>query len=433
MATIEPNEPKVDLEETLTKHHKTSSSHGFMSFMSRRNRYPFRAHMHIPSMMDDSRIGFGIELLKGPLLSKSKFVIETDNPEIKKYINKQVTRFWKQSAKTSLDSIVYGFSGSEVLYKFNNTTQMMDFKKLKHLPQKDVRPVVRDGELIAMKVKNIEHKGALYLPRKKFLWTVHDRNIDKWFGRSRLKRAFLPWWEQWMPQGYRDIRQLWFYKNAFQGPIAKVPHGATKDENGQLVPNVKVGQELVDRYATGAGIVLTKGTDDSQEWELESPKGNAIPEGLLMYGDKLGIEIWEGLGIPPEVIESDGTGAFNGRKIPQQAFFSILQDMVDEQIMDFDEQVLEPLVKLNFGPQADYEINSISLLEIMAQEDIGAITGQMNNDDEEEEEEGEENIKEEVRDNPSDPSADPVRAPNIHNNREKQISKNNKKKGQDNA
>ena len=115
MATIEPNEPKVDLEETLTKHHKTSSSHGFMSFMSRRNRYPFRAHMHIPSMMDDSRIGFGIELLKGPLLSKSKFVIETDNPEIKKYINKQVTRFWKQSAKTSLDSIVYGFSGSEVL------------------------------------------------------------------------------------------------------------------------------------------------------------------------------------------------------------------------------------------------------------------------------------------------------------------------------
>ena len=71
----------------------------------------------------------------------------------------------------------------------------------------------------------------------------------------------------------------------------------------------------------------------------------------------------------------------------------------------------------------------------MAQEDIGAITGQMNNDDEEEEEgeEGEENIKEEVRDNPSDPSADPVRAPNIHNNREKQISKNSKKKGQDNA
>ena len=116
MATIEPNEPKVDLEETLTKHHKTSSSHGFMSFMSRRNRYPFRAHMHIPSMMDDSRIGFGIELLKGPLLSKSKFVIETDNPEIKKYINKQATH---EIIKDILQKIYSTLQTSFIL--FNNT------------------------------------------------------------------------------------------------------------------------------------------------------------------------------------------------------------------------------------------------------------------------------------------------------------------------
>jgi len=333
-------------------------------------------------MLQDPRIGFGIELLKGPILSKAKFIIKTKDKRVKEYIIRQITRFWRNGAKTSLNSIIYGFSGSEVIYKYNHNTGYIEYKKLKHLRSLDTRPVTRDDEMIAMQVGSIKSdsgKGFVYLPKQKYLWAVHDETFNRWYGRSRLLRAFIPWHEQWMPEGYRDIRQLWFYKNAYQGVTIKFPSGSTPDENGTMIPNALIAQEMADKSATGSSLLLPKSPDDSQSWEAEQAKGVAIPDGLLDYGDKLGSEIWEALGIPPEVIESDGTGAFNGRKVPQQAFFSILQEMISEQITAFNECVLEGLVALNFGSSVEYEIEPVSLLDIMQQEEMGAITGQPKN------------------------------------------------------
>ena len=119
-------DPIADLTRTVTKNYReTSVSPGFLSFISRR-RNAFRAKMHIHEMMQDPRIGFGIELLKGPILSKAKFKVETDNTAVKEFLIKQITRFWRNGARISLNAIVYGYSGSEVLYKYNKISRMVD-------------------------------------------------------------------------------------------------------------------------------------------------------------------------------------------------------------------------------------------------------------------------------------------------------------------
>ena len=109
------------------------------------------------------------------------------------------------------------------------------------------------------------------------------------------------------------------------------------------------------------------------EWEVETAVGIPVPDGLIEYGEILGDEIWEGLGIPPEVVSADGTGAFAGRRIPQQAFYSVLQEIINEHIIDADEQIFRNLVHMNFGP-VDYEINTISLLDTLQEEEMGLIT-----------------------------------------------------------
>ena len=333
-------------------------------------------------MLKDPRVSFGVKLIKGPILSKARFQVESEDQEVHDYLVRQITRFWKYGAPVSLESLIYGFSGSEVIYKFDPKTNMYGFYNLKYLYPFDVKPLIskKTDDITHMSVSKIKGKGKVYVPKPKFFWTVHNRSVDRWFGQPRLEQAFIPWFEQWMPRGYRQIRQMWFYKNAFTSCVVKFPQGATKNEQGTEVPNVYLAQEMADRHVTGSAVCLPSSPEGDNQWDLEPGKGSPVPDGLLEYGEILGDAIWEGLGIPPEVVSADGTGAFAGRRVPQQAFYSVLQEIIDEHIMDANEQIFKPLCLLNFG-HADYEINTISLLDTLQAEEMGMVTGKIEDRD----------------------------------------------------
>jgi len=262
----------------------------------------------------------------------------------------------------------------------------MDFYGLKHIHASDARPYIskENDKIVAMEVRKIKHrtqgKSKVYVLSPKFFWSVHERTYNRLYGRSRLEGAFIPWHETWMQRGYRSIRQMWFYKNAFTSCILRVPKGSTKDSEGNEVPNMQLASEMADRFVTGSSLILPKEPEGQNDWEFEAARGVPVPDGLLEYGEILGDEIWEGLGIPPEVVSADGTGAFAGRRIPQQAFYSVLQEIINEHIIDADEQIFRNLVHLNFGP-VDYEINPISLLDTLLQEELGLITGKVGGED----------------------------------------------------
>jgi len=391
------------------------------------NRPLFYRAKYIPEMLRDPRVSFGVKLIKGPILSKARFKIETKDEELKQSLIRQITKFWTKAACVSLHSIIYGFSGSQVIYKFNKEFGLMEFHNLKHLKTHDVRPLIGKDtdEIVAVAVKGIKHKGLVYLRPTKFLWCVHEKTHHRWFGRSRLEGAFIPWYEQWMPRGYRSIRQMWFYKNAYTSVSMRVPHGSTKDSNGELVPNMRLAQEIADRYVTGSSALLPRSPDGDNDWELEPGKSTPVPDGLLEYGEVLGNEIWEGMGIPPEVVSAGGTGAFAGRRIPQQAYYSVLQEVINEHIFDFDDQVLRPMAILNHGHD-DYEINPISLLDTLQQEEMGLITGDAG--PEETEEGSEQEPGEPGKVPPKKPTNGKIedRASNSHNRNERIVADNQK-------
>ena len=326
---------------------------------------------HVDAMLTDPRVSFGLDLLRGPIITNSHFVVSCNNTVLQDFINRQLQRFKQTSLPLALRCMDYGFLGCEVLYR--SVDNLLQFDKLKFLHPHNTRVVTRQGNYCGMEVGRVDKAdGMVFIGRPKSFWTIHKRDQHIWYGRSRLRGAFLAWNEVWSEHGYRDQRRVWFYKNAYAGPKIGYPPGSTPSEEPGSAPleHREIAQEMCDKMVSGTGVtypVVAQGPQGG--WVIEDARPISIPEGLLEYGDSLADEIWEGMGIPPEVARAEGTGAFAGRKVPQQAFYSVLQEILQDIITDFNEQVLLPLVQMNFGSGQSYEIECHGLLSEDSAED----------------------------------------------------------------
>jgi len=332
----------------------------FSHFVTSRSRPPFTIQI-VTDMLTDPRIKFGLWLIKGPILSNARFFVQCENEEIKEFIINQINRFWRGSAPTALKAIEYGYSGSEVIYTFKNG--LLQYQRLRGISSKDVTAVTKDGEFVGMYVESSIFNKRMYIGRPKAFWHIHWRDIHPWYGRSRLFGAFVPWWEMWAEGGYRDIRSLWFHKNAYDGGAMYHPPGETQLRSGETISNKELARDMIEKKKTGASLAIPNipTADGGKAWEYQPPSSNPTPDGFVQYGESLRDEIWEGLTIPPEIAKAEGTGAYAGRRVPHQAFMSILQEISNWLMLDFDEQIVRVLVHLNWG-EVDYEIIPFPLL-----------------------------------------------------------------------
>ena len=62
-------------------------------FLFARNRPPFSMTV-IQEMLADPRVIFGLWLIKGPILANSRFYVDCEDENVKKFHVKNVTRFW---------------------------------------------------------------------------------------------------------------------------------------------------------------------------------------------------------------------------------------------------------------------------------------------------------------------------------------------------
>jgi len=327
---------------------------------------PFTLHT-VNNMLCDSRVTFGLWLIKGPILSHAKFYIKCADPKVKEFIVNTITRFWRTSAIKTLKAIEWGFSCSELLYEYDKRKKLIVFQGLKDIHPLDCRLVTSDGKAIGASVRNVpNHKGAgtkkVTLESPRFLWHVQGREAHPFYGQSRLRGAYQPWTEIWTDGGYRDSRRLFFHKYAFDGGIMYHPPGTTKISGGggavaQEISNKDLAREMIEKRKTGGSMTLPNlpGEDGNRQWDYIAPEVQQPPSSLMEYGKDLNDELWEGMGIPPEIARAEGTGAFAGRAIPMMAFFSVLQEILLNLIADVDGCLITPLVQQNFG-DVEYEI-----------------------------------------------------------------------------
>jgi len=319
----------------------------------------------IPLMKRDPRIRLGIALKKGPIIQNVQFKVEASSPRIQDWAINQLEIFRLNGMASALDSYWWGWSCHEIIYR-RDFQGNWEYAGLERIDVSDARVVHVNGVIKGMNVyrtaKPTVDDKYTYCPIPKCLWTVHQKVENKWFGLPAVYGAFEPWWETWCQKGFRDTRSLWFFKNAFSGPMIYYPSGSTPvatTQDGQpvLKANKELADEIHDKIQTGAGASIPVSPDGNQtSWRIERGESNPIPDGLMEYGIMLSNEKLEGMGVFPEIVAADGAGAYSGRSIPMQGFMAIEQEDANEVTQAFVDCCLNPLAKIMEGVNAGVRV-----------------------------------------------------------------------------
>lgn len=387
--TVNPNvkvDDKAFLSDMISMEYTPGWSGGMYGFLGlmNRNRPPFSYWM-IKDMICDPRILLGLWLLKGPIVANPEFEVECSNSQVTEFVTKQVNRFYRNSAHRVMKCLEWGYSASEVLYRYNSEDGLIHFDTVRDLDPLDCRPVENQGKIVGFRYRknlgigsknglvderDLKHEdrekswsdgGWRYIGAPRALWHVHWRERNPWFGVSRLFGVHVPWWEKWSEDGFRNIRRLWFGRCAFDGGIMYHPSGTIPTRNGPL-PARDYARELIEKKRTGAVLTLPNnmaGTDGSvRAWEYQAPEGTPTPAGLIEYGESLDLEVLEAFGIPPGIVQAISMAGGEGGgadEVSRDAYYAILHEINLNMINDFDTQNLRYLVQYQFGV-VEYEI-----------------------------------------------------------------------------
>jgi hypothetical protein len=348
------------------------------------HHFPWFNFITITTMMLDPRIKYGLNLIKGPIATYTRFFTEeeSESPSIHQaivelnyhfpyavccknkkqedFIIRQLNRFWEVGIFKAMKAIEWGFSGSQVIYKQTNEHKI-EFDNLYPYKSQLLQCVSKKNGIIGFIRNNDKNQ---YIPIGKGFWHLHEREEDHFYGVSRLKGAHVPWHETWMMGGARDIRRTWFFKNAYDGGELYYPEGFFQDESGNRVSNEVLAVEMMQMKRTGSTAMFpsSRKLDGKREWEYEPPKANLTPQGMVEYIQLLRDEELEGMGIPPEVVQSgsgNGLGSATGRMVPLMAFIASLTPLGADLISDFRKQILDPVLLFFNGFKDDYEIKRI--------------------------------------------------------------------------
>lgn len=349
------------------------------------HHFPYFGYGKVELMMRDPRITYALGLIKGPIYNYTKFFsseeaedpavnqaiidldyhfsykVEADSSDTEEFVIKTLNSFWNDGVLKALRAIEWGYSPNQIRYKRSKRTGKIEYAGMITYQVQDTKPVSRKHDLIGIYLE--EPKKFIAIP-KAFIH-VHQRETNQFTGRSRLTGCHIPWHEAWVLGGARDIRRNWFFRNSYDGGTMYVPQEMVEDESGNEIDSTEFAIKLLENKFTGGYMVLPKKeyekSKQDRSWEYEPPKSNTTPDGLMEYPQELRIEILEGLGIPPEVVEnsnSNGLGSATGRKIPLLAFYATLSPISIELITDVCRQIVDPLLQVN-GMDEGYDLSRI--------------------------------------------------------------------------
>lgn len=335
------------------------------------HHFPYFTQQTIKTMLLDPRIRYGLSLLKGPIMSYTKFFdseesqspsihkaivelnyyfpyeVKAESKETEEFIIEQLNRFWEVGIIKAMTAIDWGFSGSEVRYKKKDDKLQFDNLYL-YSPFGMQAVTVKRG--IVGFVRNTDRRT--FVPIGKGFWHIHQRERNQYYGQSGLRGAHVPWHETWSLGGARDIQRTFYFKNAYDSGELYYPEGSYTDTSGRKVTHEDHAVRMLELKRTGSGMVFPATTDirGKREWDYQKPTSVSPPTGMTEYIQLLRDEELEGMGIPPEVVQSSGDtgmGSATGRMVPLMAFIASLTPIATFLIADFCEQVLSLLLHYN--------------------------------------------------------------------------------------
>lgn len=301
--------------------------------------------------------------------------IKANREDVAEFVERQLNKLMMFGCETLLKSQIWGWSGAEVEYEFNEETKLVEFAGLLERRSADVRALEVDGELAGVSFRNVrrdgEKTGEVKLLFPFAIWSNFNAEDGHYYGLSVLHGSYSPWADKWFPDGAMDVRRKFMTRESYRGARLWYPEGSTKtvNENGQEVntPNGNIARQILENIKAGfifGGPSTMDPNTGERKWVFEDSEVSGNPAHILQYPHDLDVEELRGIEIPDDVLMSEATGAWAGKAVPMQAFFLGLERFrLNSLIKPFDQQVLRFLVRLNFGPNAFYEVHAKPFIE----------------------------------------------------------------------
>lgn len=350
-----------------------------MRFHRRPRKLPLLTGYILEQMLAEPTIRLGLAMRVAPLtscefaykpLGSKEYVegIQASSDVVAQFVYRQLKTIWANTAELLWLSQVWGWAAGEVVYKLKGQWIEVDSILVRH--SRDVRALTVEGDLRGVRFSQLKDEGGKAdLPFPAAIWHRHNPQGTGHYGQTILEGAYSPWWDKWGEGGALDVRRLSMQMYSISGRKGYYPHGTTPIESASgtvdEVPNRDIFRQAVEQMMAGSVAALPSQRDahGNRLWEIEDATAMTGLEHVLAYPKDLDKEMLRGLEIPDDVLSADNSGAWEGKKVPMMAFYSSLDRWLNLLVSDVKTQVIDPMLLLNFGPQAWCKIETKPLAE----------------------------------------------------------------------
>lgn len=320
-------------------------------------------------MRSDPQIRIGLGARNGLLMPARAEAISTDE-RIANFVRATWENIWQATAHVLLRAKLYGFVPLEVKYRAERQGEFAGaivFDRLQDHHPRDAR-ILMQGDDIAGFQLHPNSDDTRNLPAPLGLVCTFDSEFGNPYGSSLLERAYSPWFEKWMHGGAKKLLRLRMLKDAYIGDIFWYPPERQMQlANGETVSWRDVAREMAEARQSGGAMTLPMLYDREGHKLVDytPPQDIGAATGIFEWSRALDYEIWKALELPPEVIEAARVGGgWSGRSVPLIVALSAVQLEFAELVRCVDRDVLRPLVELNFGVEAHYELRPLSVIDV---------------------------------------------------------------------
>ena len=316
------------------------------------------------------RIGLGA---RNGLLLAAQALVASDDERVARWVQQQWDRLWSRGAQAMLRAKLYGFLPFEVSLQVaarGEFAGLIEARNLRARPPRQSRLLVRDDELCGFVWRpDAEAERRLLAPQA--LVCTYGAEFDVHYGCSLLERAYPAWYEKYCEGGVKQTLKLRMVKDAYLGDVLWYPPDhKVETADGRSISWRDIAREVVESRSSGGALTLPMVYDDNGKRLVDytPPRDTGDAAGIFRWKRDNDIELWKALEVPPEILEASASGSgYSGRWIPFTVAVSAVQSEFAEIVECVERDILRPLVQINFGPDATFEISPQPLQEVLTE------------------------------------------------------------------
>lgn len=264
--------------------------------------------------------------------------------KIAKFVEWSLRRInFKDVIKNALSAFDFGFSAGEITWEVAewDGEQALTVKSIKHRDPEHVE-IKMDVHGNVLGFRQNDYGGQIELEPHEVLYYAHNAEFGNAYGVSDLRGAYRSWWAK------KFIINFWnVYLERMGSPMTlmKYPVGSSDELKGTLkgiLTSLSTKQEVLVPEGVEVELVEAQRSGNPSYNEALKYHNNSIARALLMVA-------LLGMGG-----KDDGLAAESQSHLHLRILFKMADEVSQDLMFAFNEQVIKPLVDMNFTHDDEY-------------------------------------------------------------------------------